>query len=108
VYPGTKLNLVVGPNGAGKSTIVGAMVLGLGFPLKVRPAPRPPASVHASSLCFQLPVAQNGPSARRARCCDNVRAPCADDAPVSTVPSLLDYEPGHECRGLDQKRRGGR
>jgi hypothetical protein len=39
VFPGTALNLVVGPNGAGKSTIVGAMVLGLGFPLKVPPCP---------------------------------------------------------------------
>ncbi len=36
MFPGTALNLVVGPNGAGKSTIVGAMVLGLGFPLKIK------------------------------------------------------------------------
>ena len=49
VFPGTRLNLVVGPNGAGKSTIVGAMVLGLGFPLKVCPAPRPTPRKRACS-----------------------------------------------------------
>jgi hypothetical protein len=105
VFPGTALNLVVGPNGAGKSTIVGAMVLGLGFPLKVRPCP---ARMRASrGRCPALRQPAQRLSASRACSGGDWRALCADDEPMPAVLLWPDYGSRAECRGLDPQRGGG-
>ena len=105
VFPGTALNLVVGPNGAGKSTIVGAMVLGLGFPLKVCPCP--PRMRAPRGRCPALRQHAQRLSASPACSGGDWRALCADDEPMPAVLLWADYGSRAECHGLDPQRGGG-
>ena len=81
------------------------MVLGLGFPLKVRPCP---ARMCASrGRCPALRQHAQMLSASRACSGGDWRALCADDEPMPAVLLWPDYGSRAECCGLDPQRGGG-